>query len=144
MKLYNSLLYLIVISLSFNLSSCKKYSEDENRSLKTPKARLSNIWVIDEIFLNDTLVPLNGAYMPGFNFTKKGLVTEFFIDGTTKDGTWEFFNNEKAKIELNFTDTNGIFTKDIYEIIKLTNKELKLKYQYNSNYPVWLFTYTKQ
>lgn len=131
----------IVLLLSINLSSCKKYPEDEKLSLKTAKSRLSNDWIINEMYVNDSLVTSSWSYSPGFNFTKKGIVIQTFGDGKSKEGTWEFWERDKSMIELTFTNVTTV--KQSYEILKLTKEELKLKYQYNSNTDVLVITYAK-
>jgi len=116
-KLFGGVLFVALIGLT--VSSCGKYTDGPDFSLKTKKGRLAGEWV------EDTYVNSSGAESTPTN----PATVEFERDGTYKSthsgitvtGEWEFVSS-KEEIKTSFTVSNVVFS-DTRKILRLTNTE---------------------
>jgi len=117
-----SLFILTVLSLSF--SSCSKYEEGSKFTLLTKKQRMVNDWKMKKLTANgDDITSLN--IITEVDIRDNGTITvrgELFGISTSDDGSWAFDND---KSHLLITSQDG--SVDKYEIIRLKDKELKVK-----------------
>lgn len=144
MKHLFKLSLVALLALTAVVSSCNKYEEGSNFSLISAKGRMAGQWKL-------TSYTVNGAdytsSMGTFNVTidKDGTYTgtaAYVVFGSTVtdnfDGKWEF-NSDKTTVSM--TET-GSSTAEVYTIVELKNKEMKLK-QVDGN-TTYLTTYTAQ
>lgn len=110
-----------ILGFVFLFAACGKYEDGPKISLKTKKARLVGEWKVEKVLVNGVENP---AALAAMNIS----TSEFDKDGefTIKlgllnfEGTWNF-GDGKETIE---TQMEGESTKDVYTILRLTNKEL--------------------
>lgn len=128
MKLvYSSAFVLLLISLQF-LTSCSKYTEGSKFTLLTKKARLVGDWKQTEMTINEISQDISEtsfeiSFESNFKYSD---TTEFYFGGVeytfSNNGTWQFSDD---KTKLITTDSDG--DQITYTIVRLANKELKLK-----------------
>ncbi len=119
-------IYVFAISLTAaGISSCGKYEEGPGFSLMSKKARVTNTWKLTKVEVNgQDNTPSESSY--SFTMTLKDDETvsasqTIFGLPYNVTGTWAF-SSDKANLILTAnseTSTN--------EIIRLTNKEMKLR-----------------
>ncbi|MBL4752664.1 MAG: hypothetical protein JKY52_03550 [Flavobacteriales bacterium] len=113
---------ITISALIFTTVSCGKYEEGPNLSLKTKKARLTNKWVVDEMFLDGVELSVSVPEIDGFTEIKKNGDYRIYYEDryVTWDniGTWEFYDSKKKLIVTFDTDS------DILTILKLVETEL--------------------
>ena len=121
-KIITSLLLLTLVSVSF--SSCNKYEEGSKFTLLTKKARLVNNW-------RTLKITADGEDITGLNLITQVIISDngtYIVKGeflgfpTNDEGNWAF---NSSKSHVIFTDNGGGISS--YEIIKLKDKELKVK-----------------
>lgn len=134
MKLRNHKTALL-LSLGFFLiwTSCKKYEEGPAFTLRTAKARITGEWkyekyVIDGQELNENIT---------ITFKKDANVSYHNADiSEIKNGGWDFGSRlhhsgleeeSLEKITISWVINNKEVELEEYDIIKLTNKEMRLK-----------------
>ena len=121
MKTKNIILALSICTATITLSSissCKKYPEGPEFTLRTRTERLANTWAIDNYSVNGSdYTSLVSSYTE--TFTKKGAYTYSwsFFSGS---GTWEFQNKDK-EVKLTGSDSHASRT---LIILKLEEKSL--------------------
>jgi hypothetical protein len=136
---------------SATLTSCSKYEEGPKLTLLSKTARVSGIWTLDSRTISSV-----SNIVPGYSE-----VLHIDKDGTFKDtayvnfqgsnysapinGTWMFSDD---KTQLIFNSNTSVSTSNfssgdnIFEIIRLSNDELKLKRTIGSS--VTISTYKAQ
>lgn len=133
---------LFLVALLTN-SSCGKYEEGPNISLRTKKARLCQQWYAAELISGNSEIYLD----PSTNYI------DFYKNGEHKfssAGWWNFtgtasweFASDKEELLIHVVQQNGIqylVTTYTYDILKLTKKKLWLRdeqgqiIKYTSNY----------
>lgn len=134
-------IYAFALSLTaFGISSCGKYEEGPGFSLLSKKARVTNTWKLTKVEINgQDNTPSESSY--SLTMTLKDdetLSASYTILGFPYNttGNWAF-SSDKADLILTAnseTSTN--------EIIRLTNKEMKL--QQINNGDTTVNTYTAQ
>ncbi|MBM3452435.1 MAG: lipocalin family protein [Bacteroidetes bacterium] len=119
-------IYVFVLTLTAaGISSCGKYEEGPGFSLLSKKARVTNTWKLTKVEVNgQDITPSESIY--SLTMTLKDDET-FSADYTFDNmlfntiGTWAFSSD---KSDLILSDKSGTSTN---EIIRLTNKEMKLR-----------------
>lgn len=105
------------------LSSCSKFEDGPKFSLRTKKARLTNDWVMDKVFINDVDKTSDyAAFYNGFvlSIKKDETYTTTSPNGNTS-GTWELGED---KDDIRFQQTTPAGNGEVsYRILRLTNKE---------------------
>lgn len=116
------LAFLFIVAVSF--TACNKYEEGANYSLLTAKMRVTNSWVSSS-YVYETAAGTSTSNTSELTIEKDGTfshtVTISPFPASTTTGTWGF-NSDKTQLLL--TEGNNV---DTWDIIKLKNKELKLK-----------------
>ena len=116
---FSTLVLLVVLSATGVLTSCGKYEEGPNFTLLTKKMRVTGEWTLTAVN-NDEVDPLLGVETILF-FDGDGIFrSNTYYDGESilqEVGTWEF-NSDKTGLIINETE---------FMIIKLENKEMKLR-----------------
>ncbi len=119
-------IYVFALSLTAaGISSCGKYEEGPGFSLMSKKARVTNTWKLTKVEWNgEDNTPSESSYSLTMTLkddeTLSATYTVFNIPYNVT-GTWAF-SSDKANLIL--TDNSGTSTN---EIIRLTNKEMKLR-----------------
>ena len=116
---FSTLVLLVVLSATGVLTSCGKYEEGPNFTLLTKKMRVTGEWTLTAVN-NDEVDALLGVETILF-FDGDGIFrSNTYYDGESilqEVGTWEF-NSDKTGLIINETE---------FMIIKLENKEMKLR-----------------
>lgn len=113
------------------MASCSKYEEGPMLSLRSPSERVANTWEVEEAMANGEDVTSSFDHYE-LQLSKDGdveLDAEYLVFGqtfkTNTDGTWEFTNdNNNLRLDLEGDDWDIT-----YQILKLTEKEMKLREQ---------------
>ena len=119
-------IYVFALSLTAaGISSCGKYEEGPGFSLMSKKARVTNTWKLTKVEVNgQDNTPSESSYSLTMTLkddeTLSASYTIFNLPYNVT-GTWAF-SSDKANLIL--TDNSGTSTN---EIIRLTNKEMKLR-----------------
>ena len=119
-------IYVFALSLTAaGISSCGKYEEGPGFSLMSKKARVTNTWKLTKVEWNgEDNTPSESSYSLTMTLkddeTLSASYTIFNLPYNVT-GTWAF-SSDKANLIL--TDNSGTSTN---EIIRLTNKEMKLR-----------------
>lgn len=131
---------------SLVLSSCNKYEEGANLSLRSKKARLAGEWKAVKVEYNG--VDQTSSVLPsGATFTltidKNGVweaVTTYNSLSNLVSGTWELVESKEMLkiVTTGDSDTDG----DTSTIVMLKNKDLKLKS--GSANDITITTYTQE
>lgn len=146
------LLALALISVATVFNSCKKYEEGPMLSLKTKNARITGEWELTEMKEvytynyktsygnesgSDITTYSNGilsndgesiTYSLVYNIEKNGILETTEIEDGERyslKSYWSWLDGEKGK--------EFILLEDMYQIIKLTNKELILEINSSSD-----------
>ncbi len=120
-----SLLTILLFSFfAITFTSCSKYEEGSKFTILTKKQRMVNDWKIKKLTSNgDDITSLN--LVTEVDIRDNGTVTvrsAFFGIPSSENGTWAF---DSDKSHLVITNSSGEVKS--YEIIRLKDKELKLK-----------------
>jgi hypothetical protein len=144
MKHLFKLSLVALLALTAVVSSCSKYDEGSNFSLISAKGRMAGDWKLSSYTVNgsdytssmgtvNVTIDKDGTYKGTASYVVFGsTVTDNF------DGTWEF-NSDKTTVSMKET---GSSTAEVYTIIELKNKEMKLQ-QVDGN-TTYLTTYVAQ
>ena len=145
MKRFLGLSLVAMMAMTVLLTtSCNKYPEGPKLTLLTAKARISGDWKMTGYTVNGTdytssmgtvlvTIEKDGTYSGTASYVVFGqTVTDNF------NGSWDF-NDDKTKVT--FTEA-GSTSGEIYDILMLKNKEMKL--QQVDNGDTYITTYTAQ
>lgn len=157
-KLIKILPLILIASLFF--SNCKKYPEGPVISMRTKIARITGVWEPTVFLVNqqDSLFYLKAdSCFDNYLFITNGFSHRYEVhtggsngSNCTRQGSWQLKNNKKTlsvKFIKSFTNNTifgpyGSVEKEIdWEIIRLTNKQMKLKTEYLGN--LYEVTFTK-
>jgi hypothetical protein len=133
----------LILLFSVLLSSCGKYEEGPNISLRTKRARLSGTWKMNAEYVNGALISNNDKlFSIEFDKDNSFLLTEKSIQSgqtiMTNRGNYEFIKN-KEFLRMNFYPVNSntanlVVYYQEWEILKLYNDEFVINYSpSNSN-----------
>lgn len=120
-KTQKTLFFAATLMTVLNFASCGKYDDGPGFSLRSKTSRITGEWEV--VRIGSQTFP-NQGYSLEFEFEKKGDFKYTYAYGTysySYAGDWEF-SNDKEELELTFDGTVEIF-----EIKRLTNKELWLE-----------------
>lgn len=127
-----NLIIMIMIFLSV-LVSCKKYEDGPLLSLRSAKNRLTGSWVSKEIYINNLFAELdNNLYTL---IIKRNNTLNLSNNYSKLEGSWELVSN-KELISILVTEVEpntGFVKKDSWEILRLTNNDLWIKFSYFEN-----------
>ena len=141
MKHLFKLSLVALLALTAVVSSCSKYDEGSNFSLISAKGRMAGDWKLSSYTVNgsdytssmgtvNVTIDKDGTYA--------GTAVYPIIGTTNFNGTWEF-NSDKTTVSMK---ESGSSTAEVYTIIELKNKEMKLQ-QIDGN-TTYLTTYVAQ
>lgn len=130
----------VVLAIFFTFSGCGKYEEGPDFSLRSKTSRITGIWKIDKMFINDVEQVIDE--------TANTVRIDIMKDGTGKisvsfqsltfafDITWKF-SDDKLSVIISTTSVELLtFYPDIiaeHEILRLTNKECWLRNSKSEN-----------
>jgi len=137
MKRIASVLFFAFVIL-ISISSCRKYEEGPNVSLRTKKARITNNWKYESALVNGVEVSLDPYYAKQKHyFYRDGKYIQTIIDPITLEarnlqGNWTLYDNDKKiAITVKVPPANLDSTMD-YNILKLFEKQMWLRTTDNS------------
>jgi hypothetical protein len=127
MKNYFKSFVLFGILAGLLFSSCGKYDEGPNFSLRSKKSRLVNVWVIDKVIqdgedVTEMIKESNPNYSMDIRKDNTVIITQYDEDlgqMVENKGKWEF-SKDKEEVEFSDDETGQISTE---EILRLTNNE---------------------
>jgi hypothetical protein len=127
MKNYFKSFVLFGILAGLLFSSCGKYDEGPNFSLRSKKSRLVNVWVIDKVMqdgedVTAMILESNPNYSMDIRKDNTVIITQYDEDlgqMVENKGKWEF-SKDKEEVEFSDDETGQISTE---EILRLTNNE---------------------
>ena len=127
MKNYFKSFVLFGILAGLLFSSCGKYDEGPNFSLRSKKSRLVNVWVIDKVMqdgedVTAMILESNPNYSMDIRKDNTVIITQYDEDlgqMVEDKGKWEF-SKDKEEVEFSDDETGQISTE---EILRLTNNE---------------------
>lgn len=133
---FGSLLMIASVVTILNFSSCSKYDDGPNFTLRTKKARLTGEWEVVKMGGQN----LDAGYELEFEFEKDGDFkwTYGYSSGGssysyTYSGEWEW-EDDKEDIRISVND-GGSYSYNIdYKILRMTNKELVLEDTYGDEW----------
>ncbi len=135
-RIANLLFFAFVLVVS--ISSCRKYEEGPNVSLRTKKARVTNNWKYESAQVNGVEVSLDPYYAKQKHyFYRDGKYIQTIIDPITLEarniqGTWALYDNDR-KIAITTKNFSGnIDSTSDYNILKLFEKQMWLRTVDNS------------
>jgi len=124
---------LVAFGIVMSVSSCRKYEEGPNISLRTKKARITNNWRYESAQVNGTEVSLDPYYAKQKHyFYRDGKYIQTIIDPVTLEarnlqGTWTIYDNDrKIAITVKIPPANLDSTSN-YSILKLFEKQMWLR-----------------
>jgi len=131
-KYYAQRIYAIIIIIIFSsvFISCKKYEDGPLLSLRSAKNRLTGSWVSKEIYVNNLYAELDfNLYSLEINKNNSLILSSSY---SKLKGTWELVKNkEMINIVVTEVESSTGFTKsDFWEIFRLTNDDLWVKFIY--------------
>lgn len=134
-------LIILIFCLIICVSGCRKYEEGPDISFRSKKNRLFGYWTLEKSILNG--VEQTGEYQfnKKFGFAKDGTYYYSFFDppsGYTINftGTWEF-RLQKEQMVLGLDDPINGMEYQVWDIIRLTSKELWLEMVSPEAYVQW-------
>lgn len=121
-----------------SLTSCRKYEEGPNISLRKKEARVTNNWKIESAQLNGTEVSLDPYWAKQKHYMyRDGKYIVTIIDPVTLEarnlqGTWQLYDDDR-KIALTTKNFSGnIDSTNDFNILKLYNKQFWIRKTDNS------------
>ena len=127
MKTFIKSIFVAAIASSFLLSSCGKFEEGPKISFRSAKSRLCGDWEIKSV--TSSGVDVTSMFAGVTLDIEKDGGYKFSQGSSTAEGKWEL-GEDKDDVFFTPNDTSSI--KMSYRILKLKNKEMKLRYT-NSN-----------
>jgi hypothetical protein len=120
---------VVLLSTSAVLTSCGKYEEGPGFSLRSRKGRLTGTWKITESKTNGVADQLDSDDLAARWIFEDNNTGRFTIPNEPElKFEWDFTQDDEV-IRVTFLETGvGILFSIDYEIIRLTNKELWIKY----------------
>lgn len=141
MKKSNIIKLFTFALLTVLVASCSKYEEGSKFTVLTKKARMANTWTLTSYTYNGGDNEVNSSNTIKWILEKEGSATGSFTNGAgtiTDAGTWAFIDEKASIIISDIIGQNGT-----YEIVKLKNKDLKLRQTSTNNgnevEEIWIF-----
>lgn len=130
--------WTLLLAIAVGFSSCRKYEEGPNISLRTKRARVTNNWKLESALVNGVERSLDPFYAKQKHYMYsdgKYLVTiinPVTLEARNLQGTWKLFDDDKR---IALTTRDEITLKDStneYNILKLFNKQFWIRKTDNS------------
>ena len=137
--------FLVLLSISVAIASCKKFEEDDKIQFQTPKKRLTvSTWDITKFMVND--IDSTGSKdsifqnLPFRFFDDKDLASKHLMLNYIRLGDWELTSNKDLKVTI-WWDQSAFIAEHsgdtvivnqlrllggLYHIIKVSDNELKI------------------
>lgn len=111
-----------VLMLLLLVAACGKYEEGPGFSLRSKKARVSNIWGVQSILINGA--DSSAAYSDyQIVFTKTGGFNVSVNDNEVAIGSWDFANNNES---LSISAAGIMVLDSMNTIVRLKNGDMKV------------------
>jgi hypothetical protein len=126
-------LIAVLLVVSFFVTSCRKYEEGPNVSLRSKKARVTNNWRIESAELNGTEVSLDPLWAKQKHYMYKdgkyiiNIINPITLEARNLQGNWVLYDHD-TKIALTTKNFSGnIDSTNEFNILKLYNKQLWIR-----------------
>jgi len=126
-------LIAVLLVVSFFVTSCRKYEEGPNVSLRSKKARVTNNWRIESAQLNGTEVSLDPLWAKQKHYMYKdgkyiiNVVNPITLEARNLQGNWVLYDHD-TKIALTTKNFSGnIDSTNEFNILKLYNKQFWIR-----------------
>ena len=117
---------IILLAIIF-LPGCGKYDEGPDLTFKSKKDRLTNTWIVAEVFVNGEIrIDLPPEYINfvfKLNPNQEAQVNYVQTDGNTLNGEWEFYN-DKCNFRVKVMALGGPEILSEFKIRKLKSHQL--------------------
>ena len=137
MKKISLLLAVAFIGMMFT-TSCRKYEEGPNVSLRKKEARVTNNWRIESAQLNGNEVSLDPYWSKQKHYMYRDgkyivtIIDPVSLEARNLQGTWSLYDNDR-KIALTTKNFSGnIDSTNDFSILKLYNKQFWIRKTDNS------------
>lgn len=137
MKKYKILLLLTICSVLI-VTSCRKYEEGPNISLRKKESRIANTWRVESAQLNGNEVSLDPYWAKQKHYfyrDGKYIVTitdPITLEARNLQGTWSLYDDDR-KIAITTKNFSGnIDSTNDYSILKLYEKQFWIRKTDNS------------
>jgi hypothetical protein len=118
------LVLLLVLMVSGSMTSCRKYEEGPNISLRTKRARVTNNWKIESAQVD--------GIEKSFDPYIVTIIDPVTLEARNVQGTWKLYDDDR-KIALTTKNFSGnIDSTNDYSILKLYNKQFWIRKLDNS------------
>ncbi len=135
-KIVQFVIALLVIASA--ISSCRKYEEGPNVSLRTKAARVTNNWRIESAQLNGTEVSLDPLWAKQKHYMYRDgkyiitIINPITLEARNLQGNWTLYDRD-TKIALTTKNFSGnIDSTNEFNILKLYNKQFWIRKVDNS------------
>jgi hypothetical protein len=132
------LVLLLVLMVSGSMTSCRKYEEGPNISLRTKRARVTNNWKIESAQVDgieksfDPYWAKQKHYMYSDGKYIVTIIDPVTLEARNVQGTWKLYDDDR-KIALTTKNFSGnIDSTSDYSILKLYNKQFWIRKLDNS------------
>jgi len=122
-KIFSLLIFVFILTSLTTLSSCSKYEEGPSISLRTKKARITNIWKLIE-FKEDGVDYTSDFEIEFILDIRKDDTYLLTYDNEIEKGKWMFSSNKEELILLEEDGRNN----QNWTIVRLANDEFWVKF----------------
>jgi len=132
---------LLIIAIGIITTGCRKYPDGPDLSFRSKKQRLFGYWNMEKWIQNNVEDSAQLAYQRKFGFAKDGTYYFSLTDPTIGtvinfNGTWEF-RDRKEQLVLGLDDPLNGMQYEVWDILRLTSKELWLENVSSGNIVEW-------
>lgn len=134
------ILFVLSVALvgALTISSCRKYEEGPNISLRKKEARVTNNWRVESAQLNGTEVSADPYWTKQKHYMYRDgnyvvtIINPVTLEAKNLQGTWKLYDNDR-KLALTTKNFSGnIDSTNDYNILKLYNKQMWIRKTDNS------------
>jgi hypothetical protein len=134
------ILFALSVALvgALTISSCRKYEEGPNISLRKKEARVTNNWRVESAQLNGTEVSADPYWTKQKHYMYRDgkyivtIINPVTLEAKNLQGTWTLYDNDR-KLALTTKNFSGnIDSTNDYNILKLYNKQMWIRKTDNS------------
>jgi hypothetical protein len=134
------ILFVLSVALvgALTISSCRKYEEGPNISLRKKEARVTNNWRVESAQLNGTEVSADPYWTKQKHYMYRDgkyivtIINPVTLEAKNLQGTWTLYDNDR-KLALTTKNFSGnIDSTNDYNILKLYNKQMWIRKTDNS------------
>jgi len=134
------ILFVLSVALlgALTISSCRKYEEGPNISLRKKEARVTNNWRVESAQLNGAEVSADPYWTKQKHYMYRDgnyvvtIINPVTLEAKNLQGTWTLYDNDR-KLALTTKNFSGnIDSTNDYNILKLYNNQMWIRKTDNS------------